>query len=231
MSDDILAAAYRTGDTMKDVTGALKGKIKNGNLTMPVTEGGFSSVFSSTTTSTLTDQEKEDIKKQAEEECKGANDRSCIQSTTTRLTDGKLAEKQREAKLPQGNYLVVMQRPIQKGVPNMTYIPEKGTLNIRNGKIQTEDLPSLESGPSILSSLGKILTGFIATFGTLIAVATFALSIFLVWNTGDKYAYLTYIKYILVAISVFLPYSGYFIVLGMWMLHGYKAEKVMTIEQ
>jgi hypothetical protein len=77
---------------------------------------------------------------------------------------------------------------------------------------------------------GTLLTGFIATFGTVIGIATFALSIFLVWNTSDKYAYLTYIKYILVALSVFLPYSGYFIVLGMWVLHGYKAEKVMTME-
>ena len=197
---------------------------------MQVNEGNLSSILSTSKSATVSDQEKEEIKNQAEEQCKGANDTSCRDAAVKRLTDTKLEEKQREAKLPEGNYLKIVQTPSRGGIPNITYIPEKGTLNIRNGKIQTEDVPSLESGPSILSSLGKILTGFIATFGTLIGVATFALSIFLVWNTSDKYAYLTYIKYILVAVSVFLPYSGYFIVLGMWMLHGYKAEKVMTME-
>jgi hypothetical protein len=226
----IQSAQYVVGDKSRDVTGILQGKAKTGNLTMQVNEGNLSSILSTSKSATVSDQEKEEIKNQAEEQCKGANDTSCRDAAVKRLTDTKLEEKQREAKLPEGNYLKIVQTPSRGGIPNITYIPEKGTLNIRNGKIQTEDVPSLESGPSILSSLGKILTGFIATFGTLIGVATFALSIFLVWNTSDKYAYLTYIKYILVAVSVFLPYSGYFIVLGMWMLHGYKAEKVMTME-
>lgn len=226
----IVSAEYVAGDKSKDVTSILQGKAKSGNLTMLVNEGNLSSILSSSKVSSVSDQEKEEIKAQAEEQCKGANDTSCRDAAVKRLTDTKLEEKQREAKLPEGNYLKIVQTPLKNGIPNITYIPEKGTLNIRNGKIQTEDVPSLESGPSLLSMAGTLLTGFIATFGTVIGIATFALSIFLVWNTSDKYAYLTYIKYILVAVSVFLPYSGYFIVLGMWVLHGYKAEKVMTMK-
>jgi hypothetical protein len=227
---DILAAGYNTGDKRRDVTDILKKKIKNGNLTAPVNEGEFTSILSSSETYSLSDEEKAEINKQAEEECKGANDMTCIQATKSRLMDSKLQEKQKLAKLPE-NYLYIIQRGTRPGEqPIVSVIPEKGTLKMRNGKVQTKDVEQVSSGPSILSTLGKLLTGFIATFGTLIGVATFALSIFLVWNTSDKYAYLTYIKYILVALSVFLPYSGYFIVLGMWLLHGYKAEKVMTME-
>lgn len=221
---DILAAGYNTGDKRRDVTDILKKKIKNGNLTVPVNEGEFTSIFSSSETYSLSDEEKAEINKQAEEECKGANDMTCIQATKSRLMDSKLQEKQKLAKLPE-NYLYIIQRGTRPGEqPIVSVIPEKGTLQMRNGKVQTKDVEQVSSGPSLLSMAGKLLTGFIATFGTFIGVATFAFSIFLVWNSTEKYGYSTLIKYVLVAVSVFLPYSGYFLSLGMWILRGYKSE-------
>jgi hypothetical protein len=219
-----VSAEYVVGDKSKDVTGILQGKAKSGNLTMLVNEGNLSSILSSSKVATISDQEKEEIKKQAEEQCQGANDNTCIQAAKKRLTDTKLEEKQREAKLPEGNYLKIVQTPLKNGIPNITYVPEKGTLRIKNGKIQTEDVEQISTGPSLLSSAGTLMTWLIATFGTFIGVATFALSIFLVWNSAEKYGYSTLIKYVLVAVSVFLPYSGYFLSLGMWMLRGYKSE-------
>jgi hypothetical protein len=220
----IVSAEYVVGDKSKDVTGILQGKAKSGNLTMLVNEGNLSSILSSSKVATVSDQEKEEIKKQAEEQCQGANDNTCIQAAKKRLTDTKLEEKQREAKLPEGNYLKIVQSPLKNGIPNITYIPEKGTLRIKNGKIQTEDVEQVSTGPSLLSSAGTLMTWLVATFGTFIGVATFALSIFLAWNSAEKYGYSTLIKYVLVAVSVFLPYSGYFLSLGMWMLRGYKSE-------
>ena len=220
----IVSAEYVVGDKSKDVTGILQGKAKSGNLTMLVNEGNLSSILSSSKVASVSDQEKEEIKKQAEEQCQGANDNTCIQAAKKRLTDTKLEEKQREAKLPEGNYLKIVQTPLKNGIPNITYIPEKGTLRIKNGKIQTEDVEQVSTGPSLLSSAGTLMTWLVATFGTFIGVATFALSIFLTWNSAEKYGYSTLIKYVLVAVSVFLPYSGYFLSLGMWMLRGYKSE-------
>ena len=219
----IQSAEYVTDNKSRDVTSILKGK---DDVTMLVNEGNLSSILSTSKVASVNDQEKEEINKQAEEQCQGANDQSCLQAAKKRLTDTKLEEKQREAKLPEGNYLKIVQSPTRAGVPNITYIPEKGTLRIKNGKIQTEDVEQIVTSPSIVSTIGKLILWIFTTFGSFLGVATFALSIFLVWNTASGYGYSMVSRYILLAASVFLPYSGYFLSLGMWMIRGYKSEVV-----
>lgn len=174
----------------------------------------------------LTPEEEKQIQRQAEEECKGANDQTCLKSTKFRLSQSKLQEKQLQQNLqvPQGPALQVVTATPNKGF-DVKFIPQGKSFTIKNGSLvenPKEEAKAASAAADSAKALTRTLTTFVATFGGAIAAGLYVLGILLTWKTYMGYDYRKAIVIAMTVLAGVFPGSGYLLSLGAWIYQGYR---------
>lgn len=175
---------------------------------------------------TLTDAEKEDAKAQAVQACGGSSDQTCIEHKTQEFARKRLQEKEKEAETPasivKGNRLT-LKYVGSDGRERTAVIPEgqRVDLNPPAAKPFDTDKP----GFSWSSVFGTAVTSVLAMTGTFLYVG----SVFLTWKYFPRYGMRT-LTWIMTAIAVLVPYSGFVLTLGGMIVDGYTTRRARIQE-
>jgi hypothetical protein len=212
----IVAARYidNGGKEATDVTTSIK---PNG-----ITQVDSSLIPTFSTSVELTPVEDQQIQRQAEEECKGANDQTCLKATKFRLNQAKLQEKQQEQnlKVPQGPALAVTTFEKGKGF-DTTFIPQGKKFVTRDGALIENPKEESKASGDPTKAVTQAFTTFVATFGGAIAAGLYVLGVLLTWKTFMGYDYRKSIVIAMTVIAGIFPGSGYLLSLGAWIYQGY----------
>lgn len=181
----------------------------------------------------LTDDDQKDISDEAEKQCGNANDVGCMNATKARLSQSKLADKEREqqssAYLVKGRRLTV--EYVDKNGKTQTAIVPEGQSFKLDGIRQTTGAPVPPGAkpelvmPSFkLPSIGGTAWEVIKIATTIIATFLYAFSIIATYRTFMQAGYTTY-GYVATGVAVFIPYSGYAIMLVFFAVMAYFNSK------
>lgn len=201
------------------------------DVTTSVNTNGVTKVDSSliptfSTSVKLTPEEEKEIQKQAEKECNGANDQTCLKATKYRLNQGKLREKQLEQdhKVPDGPALAVITSEKGKGT-DIKFIPRGKTIVTKDGMLVEDTEKEAKAEADVAASAERLkttLTTIFGTFGGALAAGLYVLGILLTWKTFMGYNYSRAIVIGMSLLAGFFPGSGYLLSLGAWIYHGYQ---------
>ena len=206
----IYGAGYGDEKSWADVTATLQKMLKEKGYVNVIADKSL--IPTSEETVSITNEEKEDILKQAESQCGGGIDKKCIDERTDTLTRSKLAEKSDQVKIPKGEKLSVAL--IENGRYVVKHIAKGQPLTL--GKVPDKATPV--QATSFEPSTG--LTGY-ALYGVLLSV--WSLNVFLTWITFRNSS--TYVRYGTTAIAAVFPPSGFLIILVYYLLIIYKQRQ------
>jgi hypothetical protein len=180
-------------------------------------------MFETTPISKLTDQEDEKIHDTAIEACGGnANDNRCIESNVQILRQAKLAEKQKEAQSTvnqvKGRRMTVSYQD-EQGETHTVVVPDGQKFTLNGIKQDPKVAPVGATLPdiSILPSSSAVMLQIGGIVGTIVMTFLYVFSIAATYKTlATDYSRPLAIGGTTVA--VFFPYSGYFIMLGYFVI-------------
>lgn len=222
MASRILSATYGDETSNRDITDSVVGRVSNKKLALDVNSGLIPIVTQSAKTS-LTGVEQAAIKLEAEKQCGNANDTGCMENTIQRLGQAKLEDKRLATNDPsnlvKGRRLTIKYVDAQ-GKEQTSIVPEGQKLELDNvaGK---PSKPMEFKLPSSASVGWEVLKN-----GTIIATTFFyVFSIVATWKVFRQAGYV-YVAYAATAASVFIPYSGYFIMLVFFAVMAYQQGKI-----
>jgi hypothetical protein len=200
----------------QDVTKSLNNKISGGKIET-VANSSLIPMFEVGGKTTLTSDEEAEIQQEAEKQCGNANDANCLNAMESRLRQSKLEDKQREqqssAFLVKGRRLTVNYVD-DKGQRRTAIVPEGQEFKLDNVKeLKDPKSPFPEFKPeSYLPTLSGTTLEFLKVTGIILGVFFYAFSIIATYRTFIQAGF-TWIGYAATAAAVFLPYSGYVIML------------------
>lgn len=221
-----LESAY-FGDekSFRNITSAIASKISGGVLDVTADEK-LIPVFEVVEKTELTNQDERVIREEAVKQCSEA-DQACLDSTMSKLRQQKLKEKEKETSNPattiKGRRLTVVVR--DENNKRKTLVVPDGQKFKLDGITSTDpsktgfQLPSssdIEKKAWII--VGIILAAFVYVFG-IAAVYT----VFMRQYEGTGKDYFRMVAYGTAALSVILPYSGYFIIFGWFAVQSFIA--------
>ena len=215
----IKQATFGDETSATDITDTLQGKITNGYLDVVADSKLLPMVTLTATKAELTDSDKGEARKNAIEQCGGnANDQQCIDERTAKIEQSmlqtKLAEQNATDKTVKGRRLTV------------TVVGDDGTeqtLQIPDGqefKLGNPPLSSKLSGITIASTLAFLWTPLLLFVWVFSVVMTYKVFV----QEGYQFA-----GYFATAVSVFLPYSGYLLILGLYLVKAYMNQKSVSV--
>jgi hypothetical protein len=196
-------ATWGDENATTDITTSMQEKAKPGYLDLiaDTTLVPALDLLSGSKEVTLTDSEKEDIKKDATEKCGGASDEKCIRFQANQMESSKLqtkvAEQQSSANIVTGRRLTLTYTDDQTGQKRTVAIPDGQ--KVKFGTPPTVELPDFTPSGTIL--------------GFLSVGAKIVMTLLYVFSIGATYRLLiltgqTMLAYVLTAISIVVPYSG-----------------------
>jgi len=199
----------------RDITKSfLRDQVKSNKVDV-VSGSSLIPAFETTPITRLDDVETQEVKDAAIKECGNANDVRCIESTTQRLTQAKLADKQNEARSSvntiKGRRLTVNYR--DKDGDHTVLVPDGQAFRLDD--VQKEGgrsassltLPTLSGTTAqIFRILGIILGSFLYAFSIAATYKTLTIN----WS---RYAGIAG-----TVASVLFPFSGFFIMFGYFLV-------------
>lgn len=214
----------------QNVTSSLTQKIQGGRI-QTTANSSLLPMFEVGAKTTLSNQDEEDIKQQAEKQCGSGNNSQCLDATQAKLRQAKLEEKEREressAYLVKGRRLTVNYVDAN-GEKRKVIVPEGQELTLEGLK-KTEapvlpgQAPKFVSDWSLPSVTGTTLEVLKIT-GIILGVFFYAFSIIATYRTLIEAGF-RWIGYLGTAAAVFIPYSGYVIMLVFFAGKEYMAMK------
>ena len=203
----IIGAGYGDETSWTDISSFLQTMLKDKGYINVIADASL--VPKASERVSITDEEKEEILKNAELQCGGGMDKKCIEERTDTLSKAKLAQKADETKIVKGEKLSVAVlengryrvEQIAKGQP-FVFGKVPGTVKPQTAK---ED-------STIMTYVGYAIALFI-----------WGLSIFLTWFTFQSSS--TYVRYGVTAIAAVFPLSGFLIITVYYLLLVYKQRQ------
>lgn len=221
MGSFIENAYYGDEKTSRNVTKVLAGKISGTSLNVDV-NNKLIPAFEVVEKTEITDLEDKKIKEQASRACGGV-DQECIKSTETRLRQEKLAEKDRTNRQDNPNIKgprLTVNVIDKDGKRRRIVVPDGQTFKLDN-VVASKDAKSLPPfqyfQTQFLTLAGIIVASLVYVFGVLATYTVFS----------PRYG--PFIAGPLTIISVFVPYSGYFMIFFYFMF--FKAVDIYTGKQ
>ena len=194
----LVSAFYGDETSTRQITDSLQKAIQGDGSLQTVVNSSLLPIILKPGEIKLSNKEVQDAKDQAINQCGSAADSTCVESTQQRLMQSKLSEKEREvnssANLIKGKRLTVNYTDAN-GKPQTAVIPEGQTTDFKAGTFQSNLMPSLTG----------TLAGFAGMFATILYVGSVLLAIDVLRTTGWR----TLTVYILTAVSVIFPMSGF----------------------
>jgi hypothetical protein len=179
----------------------------------------------------LTIEEQRKAKDRAVYECFGPQNEDCVQKRQIEIMNTALEEKKKRvessANIVKGRRLIV--KIMDGGKVRTLIIPEGQMLSpkqmgvtfapnpLKNGGENVEEESWTESIPSFWSIVGSIFT----TTGLIAGTFLYAVSILTTWQAFRKADYSILISAIPTTIAVLLPFSGFFITGGFFLITRY----------
>lgn len=169
----------------------------------------------------LSNDELRVAKENAQTACGGSNDSTCIEMKTQEFSRQRLAEKENEklssANIIKGRRLTVTYK--ENGKTKTVEVPEGQVFKV-GGK--PELIPATGPTKSLAQRLN--LTGtaleIFKIVSIIVGTGLYAFSILITYRSFIQMGY-TWQTYVATAVSVFFPYSGFFIVLGWFGIREY----------
>lgn len=200
----------------QDVTKSLNDKISGGKIET-VADSSLIPMFEVGGKTSLSSDEEAEIKQEAEKQCGSANDSNCLNAMESKLRQSKLEEKQQQqqssAFLVKGRRLTV-NFVDEKGQRRTVVVPEGQEFKLENLK-QVKDpkspIPQFQAESYLPSFSGTVLE-VIKVTTIILGVFFYAFSIIATYKTFVQAGF-TWIGYAATAAAVFIPYSGYVIML------------------
>jgi hypothetical protein len=200
----IESAFYQDENSSRDVTKVLYDKVSGTSLDVDVNEK-LIPPFEVTDKVELKSEEVEQIRKQAEKEC-GGNDQQCIAAKESAYRQNALVEKQKEGNSSLG---VIKGRRL-----NVNIIDENNQRRRRvvadGQKFQLDNVTvnDPKKGPLQVPSSEYIQNQFKLLAGIVLATVVYVFSIAATYTLFMQHTAL-FVAIPVIAISVFIPYSGY----------------------
>ena len=221
MAVTIKSATFGDERSNTDVTATLAELLKTkGGLDVPV-NSSLVPVFGAGSAAKLTDQEVGDAGAKAEEACGGTSDQVCIELKKQEFQAQRLQEKRMENNRVEN---IIKGRRLR-----VTYIDENKRLQVAEiPEGQTFKLESSKKAPAPIKldtsqysfSLGSTMTEILKWTSVALATFLYAFSILVTYRSFIRAGY-KILTYVATAVSVLVPYSGYFIVLAFFGLEEY----------
>lgn len=217
MTFEVLNAYYGDSQGRKNVTNNVKERVKNREKEI-VASNDLIPFLETTETVELSQQEIDEAKNEAQRQCGSANDSNCIRARTEEFQKKRLKEKEFEsqssANIIKGRRLEleIMENGKKKTITipdgNKYILPESAQEGV------SFQFPSLSG--SALEGM-KIATTILATFG-------YVFSVVATYRTFIEGGY-TKLGYGATAVAVFVPFSGFFIMLAFFAITTYIKYK------
>lgn len=217
MSFQIVSAYYGDSQGRKNVTNSVKEKVNNGEKEI-VASNSIIPFLETSETIELTQQEIDDAQREAEKQCGNANDTNCIRSRSEEFQKKRLKEKEFEsqssANIIKGRRLEL--EVIENGVKKTITVPDGNKFPVPQGARESTgfQLPSFTGTTLEALKIGSII---LATF-------TYVFSIIATYRTFIEAGY-TRIGYVATVAAIFLPYSGFLLMLAFFTITTYMKYK------
>lgn len=217
MTFEVLSAYYGDSQGRKNVTQSVKDRVNNREREI-VASNSLIPFLETTETIELTQEEMDEARREAERQCGNANDSNCIRARTEEFQKKRLKEKEFES---QSSANVIKGRRLELEIMENG---KKKTITVPDGNkyILPEtaqqglgfQLPSL-SGTAFESV--KLATTILGTFA-------YVFSVVATYRTFIEGGY-TKIGYGATAVAIFVPFSGFFIMLAFFAITAYMKYK------
>lgn len=225
-----IQATYGDETQTTDVTPSVMAKVK-GTAVDVTADKSLIPALSFSDSVDLTDDEKADIQKQVSSECGGRpNDNKCVETLTDRYTQAKLQEKaslQTQAGAVKGDRMTVI--AVNANGQQRTFYVPKGT-RLLGGDAASNYLAQKAMGKKASAwweTVRPAATDALQ-FGALAFM--YVVSILTTWRTLTEEGYGA-IRWVAIAIAVLIPYSGFFIQLGIFAAARYGAEIMSGLQK
>lgn len=216
----IKSASLGDERAMQDVTKSLNDKIDGGKIQV-VADSSLIPMFEVGGKVSLSSDEEAEIKQEAERQCGSANDSNCMDVTESKLRQSKMEEKKQQqqssAFLVKGRRLTVTYVD-ESGKEKTVIVPEGQEFKLENlSKRDKKSIdnpiakPQFESDWKLPTFTGTTLE-ILKVTGIILGVFFYAFSIIATYKTFIQAGF-TWIGYVATASAVFIPYSGYVIML------------------
>ncbi len=217
MSFEVLNAYYGDSQGRKNVTGSVKELIKNRDKEI-IASNSLIPFLESTETIELTQQEMDQAKNEAERQCGNANDGNCIRARTEEFQKKQLKQKEFES---QSSANVIKGRRLELEVMENG---KKKTITVPDGnKYIVPESAYTGLGFQLPSWSGTAVEGLkIAT--TILSTFAYVFSVVATYRTFIEGGY-TRLGYGATAVSIFVPFSGFFIMLAFFAITTYMKYK------
>ena len=204
----------------QDVTKSLNDKINGGKIQV-VADSSLIPMFEVGGKVSLSSDEEAEIKQEAEKQCGSANDSNCMDVTESKLRQSKMEEKKQQqqssAFLVKGRRLTVTYVD-ETGKERTVVVPEGQEFKLENlAKRDAKSMenpfakPQFESDWKLPTFTGTTLE-ILKVTGIILGVFFYAFSIIATYKTFIQSGF-TWIGYAATASAVFIPYSGYVLML------------------
>lgn len=188
----------------------------------------------------LSPSEIKNAKEQATQACGGnANDAACIEKQQQQIQQQMLEEKRNAsnstANIIKGRRLRIVviedgKRKVYQIPDGQTFNPEKLGLKFAN-EVAAPGQTTVKESSITLPSIGDIVGAFFLYGGSFVMLFLYVVSILTTWQSFRKANYSMKIAAIPTAVAAVIPYSGFFITLGYFLvIRYYKNTKVQPIE-
>ena len=200
-------ATWGDESSATDITESLQKQAASGYLNTTANNSLVPAVdlLGTTTTVSLSDTEKADIEKSAQEICGSESDKKCIafqkNQLESNMTQEKVATAQSSANIVTGRRLTLTYTDSDTGLKRTVAVPDGQA--VKFGKPPTVSLPSMPTIPSVALSTFSGL-GWIAG---IVGTALYAFSIFVTYRLLVLAGNLP-VAYVLTGLAIVIPYSG-----------------------
>lgn len=219
MSFEIVSAYYGDSQGRKNVTKSVKQAVQRGDSEI-VASNSLIPFLEATENIELTQEEMDEAERQAEKQCGNANDSNCIRARSEEFQRKRLKEKEFES---QSTANAIKGRRLEIEV-------------LENGKKKTITVPDGNKYPipetakesmsfqfSLPSLSGTALEG-LKIGATILATFVYVFSIIATYRTFIEGGYTT-IGYAATAAAIFIPYSGFALMLAFFAITTYMKYK------
>lgn len=193
-----------------NVTESVRKKITDSGIEVPV-DSSLIPILQVGGEVKLTDADKQEAREKAEQLCGNASDSACMELKTQEFYRQRLAEKENEktstANIIKGRRLTVNIE--EDGKVSTVEVPEGQVFKLTKKELGSKKLESIEGGGV---RVGGPILEVLKVFGIIGATTVYAFSILITYRsfleTGIQWQ-----TYLATAIAVFVPYSGFLIIL------------------
>jgi hypothetical protein len=224
MGIKIVNAMFGDETVSKDITKQIQEKASGGEINV-IANSSLLPMFETTDVVTLSQQDKDDIRDKAIEQCGGGSDTRCIAATSQTLTRSRFQEKKNEiastVNQVKGRRLTVVVN--DKGVRRTLVIPDGQKFELKGLETPRSEPWDLSAGNVLLSTIttgieaGAIIWAVIGAFLYIFQIFATAETLRTLENLGP----FSWKYYGGLASSILLPFSGFLIMFGIYAYRGY----------